>query len=108
MATKLKVEISHFLEQGLKLELNEVKTHITDMNQGRAKFLGTFITLKTTKEPKLGKRNFRGRMETTSISQPRPKFHAPVQELVKKLEKNGFIKRAKSDHSKLIPKALSK
>lgn len=108
LATKLKVEISHFLEQGLELELHEAKTHITHMKQGRAKFLGTFITLKRTKESKLEKRNFRGRMESTSISQLSPQFHAPVQELVRKLVKNGFIKRAKSDGRKLIPKAQSK
>lgn len=108
LATKLKLEISHFLEQGLELELSEEKTHITHMKKNRAKFLGTFITLRRTKESKMVKRNFRGRMEITRITQVNPKFHAPVQELLTKLEMNGFIKRAKSDSSKLIPKAQSK
>lgn len=104
----LKSKIKEFLKDRLELELSEEKTKVTHMKEDRAKFLGTFITLGRTSESKVVMRKFRGRMERTRISQVRPKYYAPIQELLIKLEQNGFIKRAKSDENKLIPKAQSK
>jgi len=78
------------------------------MKEDRVKFLGTYITLRRTTEAKIVMRNFRGRTERTRISQVRPKFYAPIQELLVKLEQNGFIKRAKSDNTRLIPRAQNK
>lgn len=42
-AISLKEEISEWLRQELKLELDHDKTHITDLNKGKARFLGFTI-----------------------------------------------------------------
>lgn len=87
-AEKLKMEIKEYLET-LKLQLSEEKTLITNARTERAKFLGTYIkkvwvkgTL-LTKNPKarLRKRAPGGNLWMT----------APILDISKKLEKEGFI-----------------
>nr|YP_010836031.1 hypothetical protein QLP54_mgp35 [Phyllosticta yuccae]WGC90047.1 hypothetical protein [Phyllosticta yuccae] len=108
LAEQLKEEVKVFLSTNLKLELSEEKSRITHMKSERAKFLGTEITLNRTLEAKVVTRIFRGRSEKTRISQVRPHLLAPINDLLKKLEDKGFIKRGKTDTRKLVPKSQNK
>lgn len=87
-AENLKVEIKEQLSS-LKLELSEEKTLITNARTERAKFLGTYIKklwIKGTLLTKNSKARLRKRVPGGNLW-----MTAPILEICKKLEKEGFI-----------------
>ena len=89
----------------LKVEMSEEKTKLTYLKKDKAKFLGTYITLKGAKEAKVVEKKVKGQKLRTRISQVRQKLLAPMMEILEKLEKKGFIKR--DSRGKMIPNSMN-
>lgn len=88
-ATNIMNQISGFLEQKLKLDLNKEKTLITHLHKDKALFLGTLI----------GKARIRT-FSKISLGQPirnalRLRLEAPIDRITKKLTSASFIKNGK-------------
>ena len=103
---EIKESIKEFLADILKLELSEDKTKITHLKTDKAKFLGTYITLRRAKEAKVVEKKVGNKKSKSIISQVRPRFHAPIFNLLEKLEKAGFIRI--KNKNKMIPNSLNK
>lgn len=105
-AENLKLEIKKKLEK-LKLELSEEKTLITNARTERAKFLGTYIKklwVKGTLLTKNSKARLRRRVPGGNLW-----MTAPILDICKKLEKEGFMWIDKKGvyKAKAIPKFIS-
>lgn len=109
-AVKLKSTLTDFLKDSLKLTLSHEKTKITNLSFDRAKFLGVHFWVAKALEAKIvTKYNAKAkRMIKSRVNQARVYFAAPVAEILRKLEKNGFIKRYKANKTRLIPDAITK
>nr|ADZ23991.1 reverse transcriptase [Ophiostoma torulosum] len=87
-AESLKLEIRELLKE-LKLELSEEKTLITNARKERAKFLGTYIK-KLWVKGNLFTKNTKARLRKRSPG-GNLWMTAPILDIKKKLEKEGFI-----------------
>ena len=88
---EIREEIRWFLEKHLSLKLSLEKTKITHARKGRAKFLGTeiFVT-PLNKRPIM--RIERGSQSYLSKIATRVQLHAPIKQLVTKLEEKGIVR----------------
>lgn len=95
VATEIKKEISLFLKNNLKLELNEDKTKITHMTREKAFFLGTEIKATDRKYTRSLRSKYEKKWKklTRLAATGRIKMYAPIQKLVEKMVETGFAKR---------------
>lgn len=93
-ADRIKTEISSYLRNVLKLELNEEKTSITHFHREKAFFLGTFLSGTRRKIKPVRRTVYRGKGVTlkTRIT-PRVSMHAPIEKLMSKAATQGFLVR---------------
>lgn len=96
-AQQFKESIKNFLKEELDLHLSGEKTIITNAREKEAKFLGFRIkagrtnkTQKVTTSTNASKKTFKRRSTGWEII-----VEAPIDELIKKLEKKGFAKEGK-------------
>nr|YP_009710074.1 hypothetical protein [Coleochaete scutata]QFU80179.1 hypothetical protein [Coleochaete scutata] len=90
LAVKIKEKIEGFLASKLNLKLSTAKTLITNVKRKAAKFLGTEIRTGKKAEKPVGL-NKEGRKVRLT---PRVSLHAPIRNLVNKLNTRGFVKWA--------------
>lgn len=110
LVAKIKEECKAFLRDILKLELSEEKTKITNITEKDVRFLGVDINRKDSGESKIIQRQVKGRLIKSRINNNRLYFYVPVRDIIKKLEKAGFIKTYTSANGreKLAPNAITK
>jgi len=106
MAEKLKIEVSDFLMERLKLTLNQDKTLITSSLKG-AEFLGArirSIRSRTNDQPrrKNSKSSF-GRTVRARIGQGRIVAMAPIEKIIRKLESQGICRVKDFSKREIIP-----
>jgi len=106
----LKEECKAFLRDSLKLELSEEKTKITNITEKEVRFLGVDISRKERGESKIVQRLVKGRLVKSRINNSRIYFYMPVQDIMRKLEKAGFIKTYTSAEGQVkpVPNAITK
>jgi group II intron reverse transcriptase/maturase len=91
-AVNIKKEISTFLFDCLKLNLNEGKTLITHSTTQKAHFLGYSIRITPQGKKKIQQIQRGGNTYKTRIN-TRPQLLAPVTSLLRKLKENGIAKQ---------------
>lgn len=103
--TQIKEEVKIYLEETLKLELNQDKTLITDVIKGRAKFLGAEVRAyhSRTADTKKTERIYRGYSRKVRVASGKTILIAPMEKLVKKLEEQGICRIENFALRKIIP-----
>jgi len=109
-AQEIKNLIADYLRVHLKLTMELEKTKITHLGTAQAKFLGMSLWIPRAKSVKIVKKynSKAGRFIKSRINQTRVYFAAPIAEILKKLEKQGIIKRYSKNRNRLIPSAIPK
>lgn len=100
LAKEIRDKTGEWLKNTLQLELNEGKTIITEAKKKPAHFLGTEIRIRSP-EQKPVKRITKTGPKTVGTS-PRMDLHAPIEQIIKRLENKFFLKRSPSSRS-VIP-----
>jgi len=104
-AAQVKEEVTQFLQNELKLELNQEKTLITDIKKSRAKFLGADIRAyhSRTSDTKKTQRIYGGYSRKVRVPSGKTILLAPLEKLVKKLEEQGTCRIENFALRKIIP-----
>lgn len=107
IAKRLKDEIRDFLQEQLKIELNEEKTHITSAVRSRAKFLGSEIRGMYSRtndiKRRVNSRTKTGRLVKARTPQGYIEIFAPIETIVKRLESQGICKIKNFQKREIIP-----
>lgn len=91
-ADRIKKEISDYLRNTLKLELNEDKTSITHFHREKAFFLGTFLSGTRRKIKPVRRTVDQGTGKTLKVRiTPRVSMHAPIERLMSKAATQGLL-----------------
>jgi hypothetical protein len=91
LAKEIKQQVKDFLNQQLKLTLNEEKTHITNARQEESFFLGTILKLGAGGEAKLTlSTNLWGKKFKRRSTGWQTVMKAPIPKLIQRLSDRGF------------------
>ena len=103
VAVQLKEEVREFLKEHLKLTLSEEKTHIRHARTESAKFLGTLIRIQGggSSEAKVTKVTRNGETFLKRTTGWLPSMHAPIRDILTRLQQNGFCTVTGSPRCKL-------
>jgi len=105
---KLRLKIKEFVQSKLKLLLNDSKIKIKSAITNRAYFLGAYVRAMTsrTKDVPNKRNNFTqsGRKIKARIAQGYIRCFAPIEDIVKKLQKQGICKIYNFKNRQVIPK----
>jgi group II intron reverse transcriptase/maturase len=94
VAREVRDQLRIFLKDQLGMELNELKTTITDFHKG-IKFLGAVITNRRLSEKPV-RLALRGKSKGTKVRvTPRLSFHAPIRTLLDRLVIRGYFRWSK-------------
>jgi group II intron reverse transcriptase/maturase len=86
-ARGVRKRIKEFLKDTLKIELNEEKTIITNSDQGKALFLGTYISCPIYQEQKIIERtSAKGIQMKQRISSAQIRLELPIEKVINKLK----------------------
>lgn len=99
-AEMIKLNCKDVLKNKCGVELNESKTIITHMKEGKFKFLGAEI-VKLERDPTFFGN---GKSATKRVVVRRPLIKAPIEALIQKLKSGGFIRQ--NDKKLFIPQYL--
>lgn len=89
LAKQLKEEVTQFFEENLKQGLDPIKTEIINLRAGKVNFLGYDIFL--PRNMKLVKYKVAGGKQTVRRQTPTLRFHAPVDDILRRLKERGYI-----------------
>lgn len=85
-AVKIKSKVAEFCE-GIKLKLSEEKTKITSLYKDKVLFLGVYLTRSNQNTYYIMKRYNRSKRQGLQL-----RFQAPIQRIVERLHRQGFMK----------------
>lgn len=110
MAIQIKEDCKNFLREELNIELSVDKTKITNVTQDDVRFLGVDIRRTFSAESKIVARLIKGRLVKSRINRTRLYFYMPVNHILEKLQKEGYIKSYTTYDgvTKLVPNAITK
>jgi group II intron reverse transcriptase/maturase len=102
LAKQLKTEVTLFIKERLKQSLHPVKTNITNLRAGKAKFLGNEIYL--PRHRKISPYTGSG-TRTTRRTNPRLRFEVPLDSVLSRMKERGYIKNLPDKGHRAISKA---
>lgn len=87
---EIKSKVAKFCE-GIKLKLSEEKTRITSLYKSKVLFLGVHLTRSNQNTYYIMKRHNRSKRQGLQL-----RFQAPIQKIIERLHRQGFMKKNQS------------
>lgn len=91
LSSKIKLEVSKFIQNELKQSINPKKTHITNLRKNTIIFLGYRIFLTETK-PLHKYKGTKSTTQTIRLGNNQLRFELPQDRVVKRLVEEGYVK----------------